>query len=176
MGLGVGLRPNTKGGCISLTLWPHRFSVTNWWRTVKNRTTRDWFKSRVTRKRSREEHMLEVETFKCGWYLTSSSRLGQLVTWLVRCTASLFVCLSSFLYPHYKSSHYPWNCKENFREKTLEIHWRVKDCLPIILYTFFLVFLYSYLSNFISFEKFLAQTHTSPILSVVSHFGALEKH
>lgn len=44
-----------------------------------------------------------------------------------------FVCLSSFFNPHYKSLHYPQYCKENFKEKTIEIHWKVRDCLPTIL-------------------------------------------
>ena len=75
----------------------------------------------------------------------SVSQLGQLTIWLARCIASLFcVCLSIFLYPHCISPHYPQNSNKNnvsFREKTLEIHLRVKDCIPKILYTFLLVFL-----------------------------------
>ena len=104
------------------------------------------------------------------------SHLGQLARWPTRCIANPFCMLSSFLYPHYISSHYPQNCKDNFREKTLEIHLRVRDCTPTILYTFLLVFLYFYLSNSIPFERFLAQTHSSPNLSIVSCFGAYEKH
>ena len=80
---------------------------------------------------------------------THNSWLGQLVRWPARCIANLFCVLYLFLYPHYKSPHYPRNCKDNFREKTLEIHLRVRDCTPIIIYTFLLVFLYSYLSNYI---------------------------
>ena len=45
-----------------------------------------------------------------------------------------------FLYPHYKIPHYSRNCKKSFREKTLEIYWRVRDCKPTILYTFLLIF------------------------------------
>ena len=97
-------------------------------------------------------------------------------TWLARCIANLFVCFSSFFYSHYISPHYPQNCKEIFIKKILEIHLRVRDCTPTILYTFFFVFLYSYRSNYISFERFLTQMHTSPILSVVSCFGAHGKH
>ena len=117
------------------------FNVWNWWRIVKTRTTHDWLVSGATREKSHEEYMLEVERLKCRWHLVSGSQHGQLATWLMRCTASLFVCFFPFLYAHCKSPHYPWNCKENFREKTLEIHWRVKDCLPTTLYTFLLVFL-----------------------------------
>ena len=53
-------------------------------------------------------------------------RLGQLSRWPVK------VHISSFLYLHYKSPHFPRNCKENFREKTLKIHLRVRDCTPTI--------------------------------------------
>ena len=101
------------------------------------------------------------------------SQLGQLVTWLARCTTSLFCVLSSFIYPYYISSHYPQNCKENFREKTLEIHLRVGDFTPTIPCTFLLVILFSYLSNSILFEMFLAQTRTLPIMSC---FGACGKY
>ena len=106
----------------------------------------------------------------------SGSGLCQLTTWLPRCTTNCFVYLSSFLYLYYKSPHYSRNCKETFREKTLEIHLRVRDYLPTILYKFLLVFLILLLSNSISFERFLAQTQTSPILSVVSCFWVLRKH
>ena len=104
------------------------------------------------------------------------SQLGQLVTWPTKCTANLVFVLFSFFYPHYINPHYPWNCKEDFREKNLKIHLRVKDCTSTILYTFPLVFLDSYLSNSIFFKSFLAQTHTTPNLSVVSYFGAYGKH
>ena len=75
-----------------------------------------------------------------------------------------------------KSAHYPQNCKENLREKTLEVHLRVGDCTPTILYKILLIFLYSYLSNSILIERFLVQTHTTPNLSVVSCFGAFGQH
>jgi len=61
-------------------------------------------------------------------------------------------------------------------EKILEIHLKVRDCTLKILYTIILVFLYSYLSNYISFERFLTEMHNSPILSVVSCFGTHGKH
>ena len=51
-----------------------------------------------------------------------------------------FCVFPSFLYPYYKNPHYPRNCKECFREKTLKIQWRVSDCIPTILYTFLLIF------------------------------------
>ena len=105
----------------------------------------DWLASGANRKRSCEEHMLEVQRSQCQRHLRSVSRLGQLTTWLKRCTASLFyVCLSLFLYLHYISPHYSRNCNKNnesFKEKTLEIHLRVRDCIPTILYTFLWVFL-----------------------------------
>ena len=74
------------------------------------------------------------------------SQLGQ----LVRCTASMLSVLSSFLYSHYKSPHCPQNCKETFRGETLEIHLRVRDCKPTIIY----IFLYSYLSNYKSLRGY----------------------
>ena len=115
------------------------------------------------------------------WKLKGSNVMASrwwLSTWPthdLRCTIILFVCLSLFLYPHYINSHYPINCKENFREKIPEIHLRVRDYILTILYTFFLVFLYFYFSNFISFKRFLAETHISHILSVVGCFGAFGK-
>ena len=117
-------------------------SVWNWWRTVKNRATRDLL---MTDSQVDNPWKVPWEAHGGSWRIIS--QLGQLTRWLARCTISLVCVLSLFLYPHYISSHYPWNCKENFREKTLEIHLRVRDCTPTILYTFLLVFLYSYLSN-----------------------------
>ena len=46
----------------------------------------------------------------------------------------------TFLYQHYISLHYPWNCKELLIEKTLTIHLKVRDCKPTIIYTIFLSF------------------------------------
>ena len=80
------------------------------------------------------------------------SRLGQFVRWPARCTTSLLSVFSSFLYPHYKNPLCPRNCKENLREKNQETHLRVRDCKPTIIYTFLLDFLYSYLSNYISYK------------------------
>ena len=104
-----------------------------------------WLASGAICKRSREEHMLEVQRSQCYRHLRSVSRLGQLTTWLKRCIVSLFyVCLSLFLYSHYISPHYQRNCNKNnesFKEKTLEIYLRVRDCKPTILYTILLVFL-----------------------------------
>ena len=114
------------------------------YKTSRN-LSRDWLANGAACERSREAHMLEVQRSQCQRHLTSVSQLGQLMTWLVRCFASLFcVCLFLFLYPHYISPHYPRNCNkknDSFREKTLEIHLRVRDCIPTILYTFLLVFL-----------------------------------
>ena len=125
---------------------------------VKNRTTHDLLKigSRVDN----------------SWKVTWEAHAG---SWRVKCQEAscdlansqddlqdaLLACFSvlfSFLYPYYKSSHYPWNCKETFREKTLEIHLKVRDCKPIIIYTFLLVFLYSYLSNYIPLSRGVHQT------------------
>ena len=77
--------------------------------------------------------MWKFKGLNVRWHLASGSWLSQFATWLARCFTSCFVCLSSFLYPHYISPHYPRNCKESFREKTLEIHLRVRDCKPTIL-------------------------------------------
>ena len=90
----------------------------------------------TTHERPSEKYMLEVE---------ESSAKRHLTTLPTRDLASLFCVLYSFLYPHYKNPRYPRNCKENFRE----IHLRVRDCISTIIYTFLLVFLYSYLSNYI---------------------------
>ena len=144
----------------------------NWWITMKNEATHNLPAS---------GQLAKGYVRSTYWKLKSQvsrgiSWLGQLVRWLVRCAASLLSVLSSFLYPHYKSPHYPWNCKENLREKTLEIHLRVRDCTPTILYKILLIFLYSSLSNSIPIERFLTQTHTTPNLSVVSCFGSFGKY
>ena len=46
----------------------------------------------------------------------------------------------SFLYQHHISPHYPRNCNELFREKTLAIHLRFRDYKPTIIYTISLSF------------------------------------
>ena len=122
------------------------YSVWNWWR-IEHLTTN----SRVVQP---SKGHVKGTTMKLKSQMPECIlRLGQLVTWLMRCTASLFCVIYSFLYPQYINPHYPWNCKGNFKEKILEIHLRVGDCTPTILYTFLLVFLYSFLSNSILFER-----------------------
>ena len=129
------------------------------WRTGQL-TTCSWLAREWTIcKRAHEKHMLEAEDLSARRHLAT-----HLMTWptcemTTRCTTSCFSVLSSFLYLHYKSSHYPWNWKENFREKTLEMHLKVRDCTPTIIYTFLLVFLYSYLSNYISLRVLNPNTY-----------------
>ena len=86
----------------------------------------DWLVTTATHERPHEEHMLEVQ-----------------MTQVSKAINNCFMCVSLFpffLYLHYKSLNYPQNCKKSFRKKTLEIHWRVRDCKPTIIYTFLLVF------------------------------------
>ena len=46
----------------------------------------------------------------------------------------------SFFYQHYISPHYPQNCKELLREKTLSINLRVRNCKLTIIYIISLSF------------------------------------
>ena len=71
----------------------------------------------------------------------------------------------SFIYQHYIRSHYPQYCKEFFREKTVAIHLRVRDCKPTIIYTNFLSFSLLLLLQFQILEMFLIET-LMPNLSI----------
>ena len=62
------------------------------------------------------------------------------------------------------------------RKKTLAKHLRVRDCLPTIVYTISLKFHSLLPLHLHILEWFLAQTLTSPILSVERSFGAYGKH
>ena len=84
----------------------------------------------------------------------------------------ILIVLLSFLYLHYISSHYPWNCKETFKEKTLKIYFRVLDYKPTIIYIISLSFPLLLPLQLQILERFLAQTLTSPNLSVQRSFGA----
>ena len=118
-------------------------------KNFKYRTSRDlshdWLTSGATCKKSREEHMLEVQRSQCQRHLTSVSRLGQLMTWLTRCIANLFYVWLSFFFFTY--TIYVYITHEivirtmRVLKRTPEIHLRVRDCILAILYTFLLVFL-----------------------------------
>ena len=64
---------------------------------------------------------------------------------------------------------------ESFREKTLATHLRVKGCEPIIIYTISLSFPLLLPLQLQIFERFLAQTLTSPNLSAERSFGVCGK-
>ena len=66
--------------------------------------------------------------------------------------------------------------KKLLREKTLVEHLRVRDYLPTIIYTISLKFPLLLPLHLHILERFLAQTLTSPILSVERSFGAYAKH
>ena len=82
----------------------------------------------------------------------------------------------TFLYQHYISLHYPWNCKELLREKTLTIHLKVRDCKPTIICTIFLSFPLLLPLQLQNLERFFFQTLTSPNLSAEWSFGTCGKH
>ena len=82
----------------------------------------------------------------------------------------------AFLYQHYISLHYPRNCKEFLREKTLAIHLRVRDCKPTIIYTIFLSFPLFLPLQLQILERFFSQTLTSPNLSAEWSFSGCGKH
>ena len=58
---------------------------------------------------------------------------------VTHCLDDFKVCFPNF-FTHYISPYYPRNCKNTFRKKTLEIHLRVRDCKPTIIYTISLSF------------------------------------
>ena len=120
------------------------FSVWNWRKTVKARCLATWLATGSWVVQPAKGHVRST----CGG---SKVSMSDSIFWVARDLANLrlnsrdallayFMCFSSFLYPHYKNSHYSQNCKESFREKTLEIHLRVRDCKLTIRYTFLLVF------------------------------------
>ena len=87
-----------------------------------------------------------------------------------------FNCAFLISLPTLNKPHYPWNCKETFREKTLAIHLRVRDCKPTIIYTISLSFPLLLPLQLQILERFLAETFTSPNLSVNRSFGVSEKY
>ena len=104
-------------------------------------------------------------------------RLGQLAIDLQKAINNCFMCVSLFpffLYLHYNSLNYPQNCKKSFRKKTLEIHWRVRDCKPTIIYTFLLVFFTIFPLPLSYLRGDFIQTQPTHNLSVRSIFGAWE--
>ena len=82
----------------------------------------------------------------------------------------------SFLDQHYINPHYPQNCKEFLRKKTLAIHLRVRDCKPTIIYTISLSFLLLLPLQLQILERFLTQTLISPNLSTERNFSACGKY
>ena len=82
----------------------------------------------------------------------------------------------SFLDQHYINPHYPQNCKEFLRKKTLAIHLRVRDCKPTIIYTISLSFLLLLPLQLQILKRFLAQTLISPNLSTERNFSACGKY
>ena len=84
-----------------------------------------------------------------------------------------FVCDTNMCF---SNTHYPQNCKETFRKKTLTKHLRVIDCKPTIIYTISLSFSLLLALQLQILERFLAQTLTLPNLSVKRSFSACGKH
>ena len=71
----------------------------------------------------------------------------------------------------------PTDVEECFERKPYPQHLRVRDCYTYIsLYNPLWFFLNSYISISISFKRLIAQTLTTPILSVKWGFGATGKH
>ena len=141
------------------------------WRTVKF-TTGTWVGNPW--KATWEAH---VESWIVKCHFTSHFAIGPTHKWPTKFSIWLILnVLSLLLYLHYINSYYPWNCNETFREKILEIHLRVRDCKLTIIYTISLSFPLLLLLKLHIFESFLAQTHTSPNLSVENCFGACGKH
>ena len=111
------------------------------WRQWSSRLTCDKLASRQPVKGHMRMTWWNLNNLLLGYISQVTSQLGQLASdpWnsLPRCFKG---CLSSFLYTHYISLHYPRNCKETFKDKTLTIHLRFRECKPTIMYTISLSF------------------------------------
>ena len=95
------------------------------WRQWSSWVVCDWLASGPTCERSCEMHMLEVERISTRLYFASHFVTRPASNSWNSLLETFLSVLFSFLYPHYINPHYPWNCKETFKEKTLAKHLRV---------------------------------------------------
>ena len=81
------------------------------------------------------------------------------------------------LYPHYIYHHYPQIVRSAFQRENPRIYtWELEIVIPIIFYTFSCGFPQLLPLHLYIFERLIAQTLTTHILSVKWEFGAAGKH
>ena len=81
------------------------------------------------------------------------------------------------LYSHYKYSPYPWIVSSAFqRENPSKYIWELEIVIPTIIYTFPLGFPLLLLVHLYILKRLLAQTLTTPNLSIEWNFGAIGKY
>ena len=131
--------------CSIISLYVYEIWCKGWvwefgeelWRQWSLRLAHKW----TTCERSCEKHMQELEQSFAKLYFTShfATQAKSIVT-----HETLYLKLFKVFFSHFFtntiSPYYPQNCKETFREKTLAIHLRVRDCKPTIIYTLSLSF------------------------------------
>ena len=134
-----------------------------------------------TRERPCEKHMLEFEESICqakfheSFATQAKSRVTRETLFLddFECAFShTFTIQTLITYEIVTKSFF----KKLLKEKTLAKYLRVKDCIPIIIYTISLKFPLLLPLHLHILERFLAQTLTLPNLSVERSFGAYGKH
>ena len=93
------------------------------------------------------------------------------------CLAILSCFVLPSLYPHYIYSHYPHIVRSVFQRENLKKYtWKLEIVIPKIIYTFpcgFPLLLPLYIQIF---KRLIAQTLTTPNMSVKWGFGAARKH
>ena len=146
-------------------------------KNCENSEVRDWLVSGQLAKGHVRSTCWNLNSLLPGCISRVTSQLRASRKWSMKLSTWNFLkCIFLFFYQHYISPHYPRNCKETFREKTLTIHLKVRDCKPTIIYTIFFSFSLLLPLQFQILEMFLTQTLTSPNLSVERSFGACGKH
>ena len=85
--------------------------------------------------------------------------------------------LYQILFPHYIYPYYPQIVRSTFqRDNPSKYTWELEIVIPTIIYTFPLSFPLLLPLHLYILERFLAQTLTTPNLSVEWSFGAVGKH
>ena len=140
------------------------------WRILSSRLACKW----TTLERPHEKHMLESEQFSTSCMSRVTLQLNQVTSDPLNLLPKPFWnVFFSFLHQHHIKPHYPQNCKELLREKTLAIHLRVRDCKPTIIYTISLSCPLLLPFQLQILKRSLAQILISLILSVERRFGSV---
>ena len=105
--------------------------------------------------------------------------VGKAFSWNTRETFYLTIFVMSVLpslYPHYIYPYYPYIVRSAFKEKTLTYTWELEIVILTIIYTFLCGFPLFLPLHIQILERLIAQTFTTPNLSVKWGFGATGKH